>query len=174
MRVAAGSTPLHWTPHRSQCAGAARGRGVSAMKPLNRRSVTVGLGAAVMGLPVVGPAGANPADDQLLPLVRRFQEALITPLGNLTKKQRWRVPHRRFRSTGTGRKPRVSLRRGFFLLTCLDAQGDQLRIRVIGATSATSDTPWGRKVRRKRRTKCCDGTLGKSFRPRPGRNSTDS
>src|SRR6185369_1565351 len=99
---------------------------------------------------------------------------LITPLGNLTKKQRWRVPHRRFRSTGTGRKPRVSLRRGFFLLTCLDAQGDQLRIRVIGATSATSDTPWGRKVRRKRRTKCCDGTLGKSFRPRPGRNSTDS
>lgn len=99
---------------------------------------------------------------------------LITPLGNLTKKQRWRVPHRRFRSTGTGRKPRVSLRRGFFLLTCLDAQGDQLRIRVIGATSATSDTPWGRKVRRKRRTKCCDGTLGKSFRPPPGRNSTDS
>jgi hypothetical protein len=99
---------------------------------------------------------------------------LITPLGNLTKKQRWRVPHRRFRSTGTGRKPRVSLRRGFFLLTCLDAQGDQLRIRIIGATSATSDTPWGRKVRRKRRTKCCDGTLGKSFRPPPGRNSTDS
>jgi len=99
---------------------------------------------------------------------------LITPLGNLTKKQRWRVPHRRFRSTGTGRKPRVSLRRGFFLLTCLDAQGDQLRIGVICATSATSDTPWGRKVRRKRRTTCCDGTLGKSFRPRPGRNSTDS
>jgi len=99
---------------------------------------------------------------------------LITPLGNLTKKQRWRVPHRRFRSTGTGRKPRVSLRRGFFLLTCLDAQGDQLRIGVICATSATSDTPWGRKVRRKRRTKCCDVTLGKSFRPRPGRNSTDS
>ena len=99
---------------------------------------------------------------------------LITPLGNLTKKHRWRVPHRRFRSTGTGRKPRVSLRRGFFLLTCLDAQGDRPRIGVICATSATSDTTWGRKVRRKRRTRCCDGTLGKSFRSRPGRNSTDS
>jgi len=28
-----------------------------------------------MALPVVGLAGANPADDQLLPLIRRFQEA---------------------------------------------------------------------------------------------------
>jgi len=45
------------------------------MKPLNRRSVTVGLGAAVMALPVVGLAGANPSDDQLLQLIRRFQEA---------------------------------------------------------------------------------------------------
>ena len=28
-----------------------------------------------MALPVVGLAGANPADDQLLPLIQRFQEA---------------------------------------------------------------------------------------------------
>src|SRR4029078_5866493 len=39
------------------------------------QSVAVALGAAVMALPVVGLAGANPADDQLLPLIRRFQEA---------------------------------------------------------------------------------------------------
>ena len=56
------------------CGRSSRQRGIGYEAP-QPPSVTVGLGAAVMALPVVGLAGANPADDQLLPLIRRFQEA---------------------------------------------------------------------------------------------------
>ena len=53
------------------CGRSSRQRGIGYEAP-QPPSVT---GAAVMALPVVGLAGANPAGDQLLPLIRRFQEA---------------------------------------------------------------------------------------------------